>query len=92
VEDEPQLSASERAELAALRSRVAALERERSEEIARAMAAAAAALDRAYWLDRWHVDLNARVATRTGTALRSVLRVLRVPVRAVRMLARRALR
>jgi hypothetical protein len=92
VADEEPLTASERAELEALRSRVAELERERSAEIARAMAAAAAAQDRAYWLDRWHVDLNARVATRTGTALRSAVRVLRVPVRAARMLVRRALR
>jgi hypothetical protein len=92
VAGEQPLTAAERAELEALRSRVAELERERSEEIARAMAAAADAQERAYWLDRWHVDLNAHVATRTGTALRSAARVLRVPVHAARMLARRALR
>ncbi len=86
--DEP-LTTPERTELEALRRRVAELERERGEELRRAMAAAAAAQERAYWLDRWHLDLNAWVETRTGTALRSTLRVLRVPIRAARLLVRR---
>ena len=89
--DEP-LQASERAELDALRSRLAALERERHEEIARAMATAAAAQERAYWLDRWHLDLNATMATPAGTALRFTLRLIRAPIRSARMLARRARR
>ena len=80
---------AEQAELEALRARVAQLERERAEEVARAMEAAAAAQDRAYWLERWHVDLNALVATRTGAALRAAMRLLRAPVRAMRLLARR---
>jgi hypothetical protein len=46
-------------ELERLRARVADLERELVEVQERANAAVAAAEERAYWLDRWHVDLNA---------------------------------
>ena len=42
----------------ALRARIDRLEREHAERIARANAALAAAQDKSYWLDRWHVDLN----------------------------------
>ena len=62
-----ELTTDERAELEALRARVAELERERAEQIARANAAVAAAQERAYWLDRWHVDLNA-LMERPGAA------------------------
>jgi hypothetical protein len=74
------------AELAALRSRVERLERERVEEAARANAAIAAAQDRAYWLDRWHVDLNALMARRGASEARAALRAARTAAR----LARRA--
>ncbi len=50
---------SEQAEIQALRARVERLEAENAELAARANAAVAAAQDRAYWLDRWHLDLNA---------------------------------
>ena len=83
------LTTAERAELEALRARVADLERERAEEIARASAVAAAAQQRAYWLDRWHLDLNA-LMTRPGAAeFRVALRGLRAIVRGVRLLKRR---
>jgi hypothetical protein len=86
-----ELTTEERAELEALRARVADLERERAEEIARASAAAAAAQQRVYWLDRWHLDLNA-LMTRPGAAeFRVVLRALRAIVRGVRLLKRRLL-
>jgi hypothetical protein len=90
---------AELAELDALRARIAeleelvarleALERERARELAGAMEAVAAAQERAYWLDRWHVDLNAWVGTRTGAGVRALMRGLRAPIRAVRRLARR---
>jgi hypothetical protein len=89
VEGERPLTESERAELEALRTRVADLERERRREIEGAMAAVAAAQERAYWLDRWHIDLDAWVGTRAGSALRFTARLLRAPVRALRMLSRR---
>jgi hypothetical protein len=86
-----ELTTEERAELEALRARVGELERERTEEIARASAAAAAAQQRAYWLDRWHLDLNS-LMTRPGAAeFRSALRALRAVVRGVRLLKRRLL-
>jgi hypothetical protein len=78
------VSAPEQAELEALRARVAALEAERAEEVARLTAALAAAQQRAYWLDRWHVDLNALMATAWGSRLRAAMRIARVPVRLLR--------
>jgi hypothetical protein len=84
-----QLTAEERAELEALRARVAELERERAEEIARASAAVAAAQERAYWLDRWHVDLNALMERPGAEELRRGVRLLRGPVRGVKSIRRR---
>ena len=85
-----ELDAGERAELESLRARVAALEAERAEELARASAALAAAQQRAYWLDRWHLDLNALMATAWGARLRAAMRMARAPVRRART-AKRAL-
>jgi predicted thioredoxin/glutaredoxin len=64
-------------ELAALRARLERLERERIEEAARANAAIAAAQDRAYWLDRWQVDLNALMQRRGASEFRAALRAAR---------------
>ena len=76
----------------ALRERLELLERERAEEIARANAVVAAAQERAYWLDRWHLDLNAAMRRRGASELRASLRgvraVLRHAKRARRRLAR----
>jgi len=58
-------------------------ERERSEEIARAHAAVAAAQDRSYWLDRWHLDLNALMRRRGASELRAALRAARAVYRAL---------
>jgi hypothetical protein len=69
-------------ELHGLRERVAALERERAEEIARANAAVAAAQDRSYWLDRWHVDLNRLMQRRGASEARAALRAARAVYRA----------
>jgi hypothetical protein len=68
----------------ALTERLEQLERERSEEIARANAALAAAQDRSYWLDRWHVDLNALMRRRGATELFSVVRGLLGVARSLR--------
>jgi hypothetical protein len=62
--------------------RLEALERERSEEIARANAALAAAQDRSYWLERWGLDLNAVMRRRGAGELLTLFR-------AVRLIARR---
>jgi len=76
-------------EIEALRARVAELERQLAEQAARANAAVAAAQERAYWLDRWHVDLNALMARPAGVRLRAALRAVRGPVRGARLAWRR---
>jgi hypothetical protein len=78
-------------EVVALRARLAALEAEHAEQIARLQAALARAQERAYWLDRWHVDLNRSMTTPWGRAARATVRVLRTPVR-IATLVRRQLR
>jgi hypothetical protein len=65
----------------AARARLEALERQHSEEIARANAAIAAAQDRSYWLDRWNVDLNAVMRRRGASELRFAVRALRAVYR-----------
>ena len=47
------------AENARLRARVAGLEDELAEQAVRTNADTAQAQERVYWLDRWHLDLNA---------------------------------
>jgi hypothetical protein len=84
-----ELSAAERAELDFLRGRVAALERERDEQLRLATQAVAAAQQRAYWLDRWHVDLNALMARRGAAEFRAAVRLLRAVVRRLRGIKRR---
>jgi hypothetical protein len=51
-----------------------ALERQHTEDIARANAALAAAQDRSYWLDRWQIDLNALMRRRGASEMRAALR------------------
>jgi MarR-like DNA-binding transcriptional regulator SgrR of sgrS sRNA len=82
---------TDRTETDRLRARVAELERQLAEQAARANAAIAAAQERAYWLDRWQIDLNQLMATRGGAAFRAGMRAMRVPIRRLRMLKRRLL-
>jgi hypothetical protein len=83
-----ELNTGERAELDALRARVAELERERSEQIARANAALAEAQQRSYWLDRWHLDLNALMERPGAAEFRSAVRIVRGAVRRIKQLKR----
>jgi hypothetical protein len=77
------------AEAERLRARVSSLEAELVETQARANAAVAEWQERAYWLDRWHVDLNA-VMRRPGAAqLRGALRGVRAVTRVFRQAKRR---
>lgn len=78
-------------ELEALRARVAALEAERAELLRATAATVAAAQQRAYWLDRWHVDLNALMTRSAADRARALARMLRMPVRALRLAKRRLL-
>jgi hypothetical protein len=86
------LTTDERAELEALRARVAQLERERAEQIAAANRAVAAAQERVYWLDRWHVDLNALMEKPGAAELRGAIRLARGTIRRVRLLKRKLVR
>jgi hypothetical protein len=76
-------------EVEVLRARVAALEQELVEVTARANAAVAAAQDRAYWLDRWHLDLNALMARPGAAQFRAALRAVRSVVWFLKRLSRR---
>jgi hypothetical protein len=77
------------AELDRLRARVAELERELIEVQARANAAVAAAQERAYWLERWHIDLNALMRKPGAREFRAILRAVRAVARQGRKLKRR---
>lgn len=76
------------AEVERLRGRLAALESELVEVQAHANDAVAEWQDRAYWLDRWHLDLNALMRRPGASQARRVLRALRAPA----WLLKRALR
>jgi hypothetical protein len=82
------LSTDERAELEALRARVAALEEERAAEIARLSAALGEAQERVYWLDRWRIDLNALMRRPGASEFRAALRAARAVVRALKSAGR----
>lgn len=73
-------------ELEALRARVAELERELAEQVARANAAVAAAQERAYWLDRWHLDLNELMRKPGASQLRALVRAVRAVYRPIKKL------
>jgi hypothetical protein len=86
------VTVDERTEVDALRARVAELEAERDELLRRTAATVAAAQERAYWLDRWHLDLNTLMANPWAGRLRGWARAVRGPLRAVRLLRRRLFR
>jgi predicted nucleic acid-binding Zn-ribbon protein len=69
-------------EIERLRARVATLEQELLEVQAQANAAVAHWQERAYWLERWHLDLNALMRRRGASELRGLLRALRSVKRA----------
>jgi hypothetical protein len=82
-------SMSEQAELERLRARVATLEAELVEVQARADAAVAEWQDRAYWLDRLHIDLNALMRRPGANQLRLALKGVRAIYWRVKLIARR---
>ncbi len=85
----PMSTSTEQAEIAALQARVEQLERENAELATRANAAIAAAQDRAYWLDRWGVDLNALMRRRGASEFRAGLRGMRAVARALKHVKQR---
>jgi len=77
-------------EVERLRGRVAALESELVEVQAQANDAVAEWQDRAYWLDRWHIDLNALMRRPATARVRAMLRAVRGPTRLLRRAIRAA--
>jgi hypothetical protein len=75
-------------EIERLRARIAALESELFEVQARANAAVAAAQEKAYWLERWHLDLNALMRKPGAAQFRAGLRAVRMVGRFFRRLKR----
>jgi len=78
------VSAPDEQSTEALRARLEALEREHTEQIARTHDAVAAAQDRAYWLERWNLDLNELMRKPGASELRWAVRVARSVVRLLR--------
>jgi hypothetical protein len=78
------------AEIERLRARVAMLESQVTDVEAWANRAVAEAQARTYWLDRWHVDLNALMRRRSADRARAAARRARSVYRSVRSLQRRA--
>jgi SAM-dependent methyltransferase len=68
-------------ELEALRLRVELEELRHAESIKRANAALAAAQDKSYWLERWHVDLNELMRRPGASEARAAARALRAVYR-----------
>ena len=85
------LTADERAELEALRARVAALEAERAEQVGRLQASLAEAQEKVYWLDRWRLDLNALMRKPGAAEFRAAVRLARGVVRRAKAAKRKLL-
>ena len=78
-------------EIEALQARVAQLERQLAEQAARTNEVVAGAQDRAYWLDRWHLDLNALMRRRGASEFRAGVRLARSVVRWLKKIRRKLL-
>jgi uncharacterized coiled-coil protein SlyX len=76
-------------EVEQLRARVAELEAELAEQSRRTNAMLAEAQERAYWLDRWHLDLNALMRRPGAAELRAAVRAVRSVWRLARRVKRR---
>jgi hypothetical protein len=72
-----------------LRARLEGLEQELLEVQERANAAVAKWQERAYWLDRWHLDLNALMRRPGAAEFRAVVRAVRSVVWALKRAKRR---
>jgi hypothetical protein len=77
------------ADIERLRARVDELEAELVDVQARANAAVADWQERAYWLDRWHLDLNALMRRPGASQLRAAVRAVRSVVWGLKRAKRR---
>jgi hypothetical protein len=71
-----------------LRARVSELETELVQVQSQTNAAVAQWQEKAYWLDRWHIDLNALMRRPGASEFRAVLRAGRSVARAYKRLKR----
>jgi hypothetical protein len=82
----------QQAEIEQLRARVAALEAELVEQAARTERIVAATQERTYWLDRWHLDLNALMGKPGAAEARALFRGFRKLVRGMKKVKRKLTR
>lgn len=75
-------------EVEQLRARVAALEAELVEQAARTERIVAQVQERTYWLDRWHLDLNALMQRPGAAEFRALVRAARAVMRALKKVKR----
>lgn len=71
-------------EIERLRARVAQLEQELVDQAARTNRVVAEAQEQLYWLERWHLDLNALMRKPGAAQFRAVVRAARAIVRQLR--------
>jgi hypothetical protein len=88
----PVTETTDQAEIEQLRARVAALEAELVEQAARTERTVADAQERTYWLDRWHLDLNALMQRPGASEFRALVRGVRWVVRGMKKVKRTLLR
>lgn len=79
-------------EVSELRARVAALEAELAVQAQRTARVVAEAQEKLYWLERWHVDLDAVMRKPGAVPALAALRRVRALVRRLRRLKRRLVR
>ncbi len=73
-------------EIERLRARVDQLEQELVDQAERSNRAVAEAQEQLYWLDRWHVDLNALMRKPGAEQFRAAVRAARAVVRRLRQI------
>jgi hypothetical protein len=86
-----EMTEQQQSEVQRLRAQVAALEAELVEVQARTNAVVAQTQERVYWLDRWHLNLNALMLRPGAAEFRGALRACRSVSRALRRAKRRLL-
>lgn len=85
-------TAQQQREIERLRARVAQLEVELVEQAERTNRIVAEAQERAYWLDRWHLDLNALMRKPGAAQFRAAVRGVRWVMRGVKKVKRKLAR
>lgn len=84
----PTTETDQQADIERLRARVAALEAELVEQAARTARIVAEAQERTYWLDRWHLDLNALMRKPGAAEARALFRAFRKVARGLKRVKR----